>query len=81
MTQRLLLKRLGRLASSRGSGQSERFEVAFEVVRQLDEMRKLAPVFPGEPVCERPDWTQNPEGSQRRFCWGGEGRRGGGQSF
>lgn len=34
-------------------GQIERFEVGFEVMRQLEEMRKLSAGFPGEPgLCE-----------------------------
>jgi len=51
--------------------QSECFEVSFEVMRQLREIRKSSAGFPGEPVCERHDWTQNPRGKQRPFHSGG----------
>lgn len=67
----LLLKGNGCLGFSHDSRQSKRFEVGFEVMRQLEEMRKLSAGFPGEPVCERHDWTQHPRGRQRPFCSGG----------
>ncbi len=34
-------------------------------------MRKLSAESPGEPVCERYDWTQHPRGRQQPFCSGG----------
>lgn len=61
----------GCLGFSRDSGQSTGFEVGFEVVRQLEEMRKLSTGSPAEPVCEKHDWTQCPRERQWPFCSGG----------